>query len=103
MTDLFTPTMPAELAEKLTAARLELRRTADEIDTELERFFEEAWAECHRTHEVQMKDAVVTVKGTPDFNAFDRFTGRYSKAVSKLRWLLWDIDAAADPQGAEQS
>lgn len=94
--DLFTPEMPTDLVKKLEEARVILWCNARDIDKFLTTFlFEDTWAECNRTYEVETKKGTETVHGTPDFNEFDRRTHRYEKQVSKLRWLLWDIHKAA--------
>lgn len=103
MTDLLTPPMPAELEAQLRDARNDLLAAAGMVDAYLVGFFPEAWAECHRTYIVptfkiekgERVDFTTEVDGTPDFNDFDRQVGKYAKAASKLRSMLWDIYTAS--------
>lgn len=101
--DLLTPAMPPELEHALYAARVELHHEAEDINEWLKTFFEDAWAECHQffTHDTftiekgERVESKVTVRGSPDFNEFDRRVGKYAKRLSKLRAQLWDIYEAA--------
>lgn len=109
MTDLLTPRMPDDLHHALFVARVELLHEAQDINDWLETFFEETWAECHRTHTVptfkmvkgERVDFTVEVDGTPHFNEFDRRANRYAKRVAKLRWQLWDIKKATKDGAGE--
>lgn len=93
--DLFVPPMPDDLAKALDEARANLRTIAATIDTKLEAFFRDAWTECHQRFTDTREDKDGKPKtteywGTPDFNGFDRITGSYERAVSKVRWMLWN-------------